>query len=57
MEHTEEGPGRDATVRGRRRAWRGRHCKGPGGDDIDTEEEPVGIRLTQKDHGVNNYKI
>ena len=26
----------------------------PGGDDIDTEKEPV-IPLTQKDQGVNNH--
>ena len=36
----EEGPRRGATVR---------EDEGPGEDDIDTEEEPVGILLSQKD--------
>ena len=29
--------------------------EGPGGDDIDTEEELVGIPLPQKDQGVKNH--
>ena len=45
MEHdTQEGPGGNATVRE----------EGPGTDDIDTEEEPVEIPLTQ-DQRVNNH--
>ena len=45
MEHdTEEGPGGIAMVRE----------EGPGGDDLDTEEEFMGIPLTQKVQGANN---
>ena len=47
MEHdTEERLGGDAKV------WEER---GPGRNAIDTEEELVGILLTQKDQGVHNY--
>ena len=43
MEHdTEEGPGKDVTVR-----------EGPAGDDIDTKA--VDMPLSQKDHGVSNH--
>ena len=35
MEHGTEGPGRNATVRGRRRTWRSVRGEEPGGDDIE----------------------
>ena len=47
MEHdTEDGLGGDATARKE---------EGPGGDAIDTEEQPEEILLTQNDHRMNNH--
>ena len=50
--NTEKVPERVATVQGRRRAWRDTTVReeGPGGGDIDTKEEPVGILLTVNYH-------